>query len=365
MPPKKIKFRHAYDDLRMKITGNIFLPDAVLPSESELMRQYQITRYTARKVLARLEEDGLIYKRQGKGSFVKPLSFSYANKRTSKKILVIASRAEQFYFLKCINGIENALAQTGYKLTIRLSNFSAVEEAILLEEAFAEDYAGLLIFPSESAYIYTNTFWYRRIALSRTPCIFLGNTIPFVDIDSVVTDDYLGGKLAAECFLKNGHSAFVCVMNREEYSGCMRYSGFLEGLYLHGLSASSCRIQWYSHAGEAELFRGDNGEQILSLAKEASAFFCFNDAVALALCAFLAEKGLSVPDDVSLIGYDDSYICSLTPVPLTSLHQDPDQIGYTAAQNLLKKIADPGFQCSRTFLPYLVERKSVKCLTGD
>ena len=72
-----------------------------------------------------------------------------------------------------------------------------------------------------------------------------------------------------------------------------------------------------------------------------------------------AQHGIRVPQDVSIIGYDDSYLCEINPVPLTALHQDPETAGYTAAKNLIRLIQDKDFDCNKVFLPYLVERDSV------
>lgn len=241
------KFQYLYDDLRTKIENHIFMPEDKLPSETQLIEQYGISRYMVRQVLEKLEEEKLIDRYQGKGCFVRSSSYTLSAPPSSKQILLVASRAENFYFLKSINGIEQALQSTDYSLTIKLSNYSPEVEADLLKEAFHSNYAGILLFPSDSSYIYTNQFLYRYIEANRIPCITLGNVIPFVNIPSVVTDDYKGGKLAAEHLIARGHTSFVCLMNREEYSGCMRYAGFIDGINCAGLSPSSCTVFWFTH----------------------------------------------------------------------------------------------------------------------
>lgn len=354
------KFHYMYDDLKMQITGHILLPESKLPSESELIQKYDVSRYTARKVLEQLEKEDLIYKHQGKGCFVRSQALPAPNFTTSKQLLLIASRAEHFYFLKSINGIEQALQNSGYTLTIKLSNYSPVVEAEQLKEAFQDNYAGILLFPSESAYIHTNHYLYRYIESRHIPCITLGNILPFVHIPSVVTDDYMGGKLAAEHFIKNGHTSFAALMNREEYSGCMRYAGFVEGLHCSNVPITSEDILWFGHSEKDSMFSPPQNKEILKLAEKATAFFCFNDSAAVNLYQLLVREGYRIPDDISIIGYDDSYLCETNPVPLTSLHQDPQLAGYTAAKNLLQLIEDPKFDCNKTFQPYLVERSSVK-----
>lgn len=360
MKKQNRKFQYLYDDLRSKIENRFFMPEDKLPSETQLIEQYGISRYMVRQVLEQLENEKLITRCQGKGCFVRPSQITLPTPPPSKQILLVASRAENFYFLKSINGIEQTLQETDYSLTIKLSNYNPDIEAALLKEAFASDYAGILLFPSDSAYLYTNQFLYRYIEANRIPCITLGNVIPFVNIPSVVTDDYQGGKLAAEYLIERGHTSFACLMNREEYSGCMRYAGFMEGLNCSSLSSSSSYVLWFTHQNKESIFSSPENQEILALARKVSAFFCFNDASAVSLYRLLTASGFRVPEDISIIGYDDSYLCETLPVQLTSLHQDPHLTGYTAAKNLLQLIQDPSFNCNRTFEPYLVERDSVR-----
>ncbi len=353
------KFHHMYEDLKLKIEGHYYQPEDKLPSESEFMKLYDVSRYTARKVLTQLEKEDLISKIQGRGCFVQSRPLTTQITSSSTQIILIASRAEQFYFSQSISGIEKALQNSGYTLTIKLSNYNASVEAEQLYEAFKGNYAGILLFPSDSGYIYTNQYLYRYIESRKIPCISLGNVIPFVNIPSVITDDYIGGKLAAECLIKNGHSSVACLMNREEYSGCMRYAGFIEGLRTSNTIIKNDFIYWFGHSQKDSIFQAPKCNDLLKIAEKVTAFFCFNDSAAVNLYKLLKEHGYRIPDDISIIGYDDSFLCETNPLPLTSLHQDPEYAGFVAAQNLLRLINDPKFDCNKTFLPYLVERKSV------
>lgn len=361
---QKLKTRTLYENLKAQILSRTLSPNTKLPSEAELIEQYGISRYAARKVLEQLVEENLVYKQQGVGCFVCAPPVLPEHSVSSHQILLIASRAEHFYFLKTITGIENALQDSGYTLTIRLSNYNPSIEASLLEEAFQGDYAGYLIFPSESAYIYTNLHLYRYIEKQQIPCIILGNKLPCANLPCIITDDYIGGKIAADYFIRKGHRTFACIMNQEEYSGCMRYAGFLEGLHNANLSARQSSILWFGHKDKDTIFEQRKSE-LLELASQATAFFCFNDAAAVNLYHLLAQSGYRIPEDISIIGYDDSYLCETNPVPLTALHQDPEASGFAAARNLLRRIKDSNFRCDKVFLPYLTERASVADRNGQ
>ena len=361
MNSQKLRANAFYENLKSRIATGLLPPGTKLPSETECMEMYEISRYSARKMLGRLEEEGLIQRKQGKGCFVMRADRCRAGKN-SRQILLIASRVENFYFLKSISGIEKALLEEGYTLTIKLSNYDSHLEAELLNKAFSEHYAGLLIFPSESAYLHTNLHLYRYIEERKIPCISLGNKLCSTEIPSVTTDDYMGSYIAATHLIEKGHRFFVCIMNQEEYSGSMRYAGFIGGLHDRGISSDRCRILWFGHE-EIDSFIEDRAEEILKFAGTATAFFCFNDAAAVNLYELLTKKGFRVPEDVSIIGYDDSYLCEINRTPLTALHQDPETAGYTAAKNLMELIKDETYNCNKVFVPYLVQRDSVADLT--
>lgn len=363
MGKSKKNFYDMYNDLSVQIKSHHFQAGEKLPSESEFMAQYHISRYTVRKVLEQLEKEQIIVKHQGKGCFVQEQFSPISLPKRSGQILLIASRAEHFYFMQCINGIEKALADSEYTLTIKFSNYNADIEAALLFEAFNNNYAGILLFPSDSGFIHTNQYLYRFIEEHHIPCISCGNILPFVHIPSVNTDDYLGGKLAARCFLQHGHSTFACIMNREEYSGCMRYAGFIGELRTSSELVKNDFVYWFGHLEKDSMFEEPACQALLKMAEQATAFFCFNDIAAVQLVNLLTAHGYRVPEDISVIGYDDSYLCETCPVSLTSLHQNPEQVGFVAAQNLLHLIEDPQYDCNKSFLPFLVERSSVKDIT--
>ena len=75
------KFQYLYDDLRTKIENHIFMPEDKLPSETQLIEQYGISRYMVRQVLEKLEEEKLIDRYQGKGCFVRSSSYTRSEER--------------------------------------------------------------------------------------------------------------------------------------------------------------------------------------------------------------------------------------------------------------------------------------------
>ena len=362
MDMQKAKTKALYNSLKSQIISKILLPGTKLPSETELIEQYGVSRYGARKALDALSNEQFIQKHQGKGCFVcQPPSSNLNASINSHQILLIASRAEHFYFLKSISGIEKALQNSGYTLTIKLANYDSAEEALLLKNAFKENYAGLLLFPSKSAYLYTNLHLYRYIETHHIPCITLGNALSFSSLPHVVSDDYAGGCIAANYLIEKGHRHFLCLMNEEEYSGCMRYAGFVGGLFENQYDEQNCSVIWFPHS-ENSIFHDTKlkANLLSAISNNVTAIFCFNDATAVGLYQLLIRHNFRVPDDISIIGYDDSYLCETNPVPLTALHQNPELAGLTAAKNLIDLIENGSCGQSVSLPPSLTERASVR-----
>ena len=93
-----------------------------------------------------------------------------------------------------------------------------------------------------------------------------------------------------------------------------------------------------------------------------TAVFCFNDEMALGVIETLEKHGIRVPEDVSVIGCDDSYMCMFGPKKLTSVRQEPMELGGRAALNLLQLIRNPNAGTDIFFEPSIVERETVRDL---
>ena len=177
-------------------------------------------------------------------------------------------------------------------------------------------------------------------------------------VDASDPDDYEGGKMAAKYLIAKGHSRIASIMNRTECSGCMRYAGYQSALMEAGIKEEPGWAQWY----EYETFQDflENEELIGGCLSKVTAVFCFNDEMALGIIELLKKQGIRVPEDMSVMGYDDSYMCMFGEKKLTSIRQEPVEQGERAAMNLLQLIKNPNSGADTFFEPSLVERETVR-----
>ena len=93
--------------------------------------------------------------------------------------------------------------------------------------------------------------------------------------------------------------------------------------------------------------------------KDCSAVCCYNDQIAVKVIKVLEKNDISVPDDISVTGMDNSTLAELCIPPLTSVYNPISLLGETAAKNLLSLIEDPSFNAEVLFRPVVIERSSV------
>ena len=168
--------------------------------------------------------------------------------------------------------------------------------------------------------------------------------------------------MAADYLIEKGHSKIACIMNRTECSGCMRYAGYQSALAEAGIKEEPGWARWY----EYETFQDflENEDLVENCLLKVTAVFCFNDEMALGIIELLKKRGLRVPEDMSVIGYDDSYMCMFGEKKLTSIRQEPVEQGVRAALNLLEMIRNPNSGKDTFFRPSLAERETVRELRG-
>ncbi|MGW0807935.1 LacI family DNA-binding transcriptional regulator [Nonomuraea sp. NPDC002799] len=274
----------------------------------------------------------------------------------SRTIGVVALDLGNPFFIDVLRGVEAAAQDAGLIVMVFNSDKDAAREARLMETFEEQRPLGVLITPVNAEG--------QEERLGR----LLSRGIPVVLFDSssrnnrgcaVAVDDVLGGRLAGRHLRERGH----------------RHIAFAGGPF-------SVRQVEDRHAGLAGVLTPDDtltviplpnltvdtgrtaARQIAALppADRPTAVFCANDLVALGVLQELTLRGLRVPDDVAILGYDDIDFAAAAAVPLSSIRQPREQLGRTAARMLFEEAEQPGGHEHRhvIFQPQLVERSSTK-----
>jgi len=197
----------------------------------------------------------------------------------------------------------------------------------------------------------------KRLETKAIPFVLLARESAALAADTVVGDDCAGGYLAARHLASLGHRRIAILSETMNVSSSReRLRGFRQGLAEAGVPFDSSDIVVCE-------FRVDEGrrgaQELLSRAEPPTALFCCNDVLAIGAMQAAKRRGLRVPDDVSIVGYDDTMLAGVTDPPLTTVAQPIQSMGEQALKLLLDGIHSADRVKQRVVLrPELVVRGS-------
>jgi GntR family transcriptional regulator of arabinose operon len=175
-------------------------------------------------------------------------------------------------------------------------------------------------------------------------------------------DDCRGGYLATRYLLSLGHRGIVGVFKSDDTQGQQRHKGYVQALQEAGIAYDPDKVVWFY----TEDRKTHPYEKMRQLARDREKLFfdgvvSYNDQIALEVIRALNDEGLLVPEDVSVTGYDNSYLASTGKVPLTTVAHPQEQLGRMAAELLLRIMKDgsrEGEENQILIEPELVVRES-------
>jgi LacI family transcriptional regulator len=274
----------------------------------------------------------------------------------SRTVAIVVLDVSNPFFTDVVGGAEAVVEEAGGMLIVCNSGEDPVRERRHLDVLEEQRVLGLLITPVGNG---------RQPRLDR----LVERGIPVVLVDrgsghpsrcSVAVDDVLGGRLAAEHLAEGGHRKIAYVGGPFSITQVAdRHAGAAAALADHGRGVDLQVVETRSLSVAAGR---SAAEELATLpgTKRPTAIFCANDLLALGVLQGLTVRGLRVPDDVALVGYDDIDFAAAAAVPLSSVRQPREQLGRMAAQLLLEEAGDGGRHEHRhvVFQPELVVRQS-------
>lgn len=343
--------------LRNKIEKGEYRAGDKIPSENLLSQEFSISRQTVRQAIGALETEGLLQRVKGSGTYV---SSRLERKPQTKTIGVITTYLDEYVFPDIIKGIERVLSENGYSLTLALTHNQVETEAQVLKTMLDKNVDGLIVEGTKSALPSPNLEIYQSLVMNRIPCVFINSHYPALDFPHVEMDDEKGGELAAMAFLNAGHREIGGIFKSDDLQGHRRYAGFLKTMREHQYNVVEERVMWYVTEDIDLLFGGEGDALVLKRIGNCTGVICYNDQIAIKLIDLLARNGKKVPEDVSVIGFDDSMLCTAGKTALTSVKFYGSAIGETSAKSVLALLDHYTGTHSVEFCPEIVERDTIK-----
>ena len=312
-----------------------------------------MSRQSVRRAVHELETLGMIRTIQGSGSYITGPSAVRSN-----KIALALTNYEGQIFPSKVRGINHVLEQKGYISNLFVMDNAVSKENQILETLLQENYAGLLLDGTQSLLPRTDTALFQRIT-RELPCIMVDSVYPGLGLPSVMIDDEAGGYIATRHLIEKGHRNIAYVGRVDYVQSINRYRGYVRALREHQLPFTDQNVFFYIYTQSPYIYDGSMGRHLLETLQRCTAVFCFNDDLARNIIGFLNQNGIRVPDDISLVGYDNMPIPGY-PLDLTSVTHPREKLGEKAAENLLQLIQNPQFNASYLFHPELHIGNSVR-----
>lgn len=364
------KYKSIAKFLIQKIQKGEYKKNTFLPSEAELSKMFKVSRVTIRQALNILIHENLIKPIAGVGSVVvndTPGKFSTeASSGGAKSIyfVLILSKTvkwgiENPFYAEIISGAEQKIREIGYHLLFTL--YEDIRRASDLSELIVKKHINgfLLIGDMDEKFI-------NLVKKSGLPVVIINNPIgEKYELPVVINDDFRGGFEATKFLYNTGCKKIACIKGPSTSMSCEeRYKGYLSALRNLGLEINENLIV----EGNLEFESGyDAVKKIFSSKIMPDGIFAINDTMAIGALKFIIERGIEIPKEVSIIGFDNIAQSSQVVPSLTTVDVQRKEMGYIAASKLIEFIeSNSRFYPIRIILPSkIIERETTRKLLKE
>lgn len=272
----------------------------------------------------------------------------------SNTVAVLLGDLSNPHFSFMAKEIEMLLQQQGYSAFFMNTNEDEEIERNAITLALSKQVDGIIICPVQTQGSSENL---RFLLNTHTPCVLIGRLFPDITVSCVACDDRKGGLLAGRHILQNGHRHILYVDTPFQNSSSQdRREGFFQALQELPEPVRFSVVQF-----------DENGDYLRALITPQknpyTALIAFNDLIAWDVLCRLTEHKLRMPEDISVVGFDNLHSCLPLPFPLTSISSSKIRMPRKAVELLLEQIQQPGIPITRLILDVeLIDRKTVRKL---
>lgn len=330
-----------------------------LPSENELSLKFSLSRHTVRQALNILQQEGRISRERGKGTFCTIPETRHLVQ--NKTIAVLTTYISDYIFPHIIRGVDKILSSAGYTLILASTGNNSKAEAKCLQNLINQNILGLIVEPTMSANENVNVSYYRELEKIGIKYVMLHAKYEDLNPSYVIIDDVIGGYLATNYLLKLGHVNIAGIFKYDDMQGVKRKEGYSKALSEYGIRVNNDIIGNYN-TNNRTLYPYQFARRILNKANRPTAIVCYNDEIAFKVMEAVRDENLKIPQDVSIIGYDDSSMAMSSELKLTTINHPKEEMGIQAAKFLIDMIENKNYvnRPNFTYKPELIVRSSCR-----
>jgi len=280
-------------------------------------------------------------------------------KQATRVIGVVVSDVANPFFSLLMKSISKSARGRDYRVLLQDSDEKSAEEREAIDVLLSERIDGILICPVQA-----ETSAIEMLAESQLPVVLIGRRFKGLDMDYVKPNDFHGGELAAQHLIDYGHRR-IGMINAPLWisSAQERYEGFVHAHEAAGIPVDQGIIR----SGVVNHIEGyREAKALLKTDPTITAIVAYSDFVAFGVARAVWETGLRIPEDISLIGFDDIPLATCLPVPLTTVRSPIDELGDRSIEVLCDKIEGTLNHPVREQLPTeLIVRQSTARLASE
>ncbi len=249
---------------------------------------------------------------------------------------VVIPEISHSFFPDVVHGIEEVTKQKKYQIFLTNTSENYETERQTVDALRSKRVDGILV---SSSLTIDDTSYYQMIVNSGLPLVFFDRCIHGIGASCIGVNDRLASTLITEHLIRHGYPSIGFLNGSTGVSiGKARYEGFKDAMRTHGLTWNE---QWVVEYGFNEKSGFEAMNHVLSLSEYPRAIVAVNDPVAIGAMKAIQQAGLSIPEDIAIVGFTNDIRAELLTPSLTTVHQPAHEIGKLAAAKLIRTIENP------------------------
>lgn len=354
------KYELVEQGIKEKILSGKYKINDKLPTESELMETYGVSRYTVRHAIGELENEHYVYRIQGGGMFVDDWQNQDNQPLKSKVIGVITTHIADYIFPNIIAGIDRYISSKGYSILISNTQNNPEKERQSLMRMMESGISGLIVEPTQSALQNSNKDLYQEIVASKLPTLFINAHYPELDFPYIEMDDFESGKIVTDQLFNYGHERILGLFKIDDAQGVHRMNGYVNSYQNHKeYSLNSEIIMYQSSDNLNSVFKKIEDILTRNEKERPTAIVCYNDQISIQVMDLIRSLSLRVPEDISIIGFDNYQLSQYLSPKLSTVEHPKEKMGHDAGKMIVDIINKNNLENEIIYEPNLIIRESI------
>ena len=285
-------------------------------------------------------------------NFVHKGLITSVKRETSRTIGLILPSISNPFYSEVTRGVEDAANKYKYEVFMGISEEDCEKQKKFMSRCIEQGFSGAVIFP-----VYPNEEFRKSMKEIDFPTILVDSENTRIDTCHISVDNVQGARIGMQHLIDLGHREIAWVRAADTFpSNRERDLGVRDLAKINEIDVST----FYLNESMHRIQGAKVAREILAMKRVPSAIFCHNDLTAIGVMQELLALGVKIPEEISVLGFDDIIFARSAPVPLTTMSQPAYEIGYSATELLISEFDQPNSHIHKRvlFQPQLVVRAS-------